>query len=383
MGSSTSRRLVQCTRSTLTVADGVPQNSFEQFCINYANEKLQQQFTGHVFKIQQVEYASEDIDWQTIDFSDNQPTIDLIEGRLGLLAILDEESRLAAGTDATFIEKLNWQLLSSNSGAAAKSRNEGIFKNTPDSFTIAHYAHSVEYDVDGFLEKNRGTVPDEHMDLLLASKNDFLREIVEGSAVGKAANPPGSLSTPANGTSVSRPTTPSNNRPITPSNQPITPSSNRFRPMTPSAAANTNVRGHIRNLTANNVASPFPDRKTQTTSRKPTQCSIFKTSLRTLMDTLAQTDIHYIRCMKPNEGKEPWVLERGLVLDQLRACGVLETVRISTSGYPSRWSYDEFAQRYVIRNVGCGEFGLMRGVDMLCCCRRRKQRCWGGSTIRS
>ena len=72
------------------------------------------------------------------------------------------------------------------------------------------------------------------------------------------------------------------------------------------------------------------------------------------MDTLAQTDIHYIRCMKPNEGKQPWVLERGLVLDQLRACGVLETVRISTSGYPSRWSYDEFAHRYAFVSVILG-----------------------------
>ncbi|KAI0034460.1 P-loop containing nucleoside triphosphate hydrolase protein [Vararia minispora EC-137] len=258
-------------------------NSFEQFCINYANEKLQQQFTSHVFKIQQAEYASEDIDWHTIDFSDNQPTIDLIEGRLGLLAILDEESRLAAGTDGSFVEKLNWQLLGQGQSQTPKPTHGGLFRSTSDTFTIAHYAHSVEYTVDGFLEKNRGTVPDEHMDLILGSTNVFLREVVETSAAGK------------------------------------------------SYQHHTNKSG-----------SSHP---AVTTSRKPTQCSIFKTSLKTLMDTLAQTDIHYIRCIKPNDEKRSWALDRALVLNQLRACGVLETVRISCSGYPSRWTYEEFAIR--------------------------------------
>ncbi|KAJ4487665.1 P-loop containing nucleoside triphosphate hydrolase protein [Lentinula aciculospora] len=255
-------------------------NSFEQFCINYANEKLQQQFISHVFKLEQAEYALESIDWTTIDFSDNQPCIDLIEGRLGILALLDEESRLATGTDDSFIEKLNSQLKSPS------SQHKGIFKDHlhgNEAFTIAHYAGDVSYNIDGFLEKNRGTVPDEHRDLLMGSTNAFLREVVEvGSNVG------------------------------------------------------------IDNHATSNVHHSSK----AVSGRKPTQCSIFKSSLFTLTEALKQTSVHYIRCIKPNEDKTPWMFDGGLVAAQLRACGVLETIRITSEGYPTRWKYEEFVDRY-------------------------------------
>lgn len=63
------------------------------------------------------------------------------------------------------------------------------------------------------------------------------------------------------------------------------------------------------------------------------------------METIGKTNVHYIRCIKPNEAKEPWAFDNKMVLSQLRACGVLETIKISCSGYPSRRIIEEFVQR--------------------------------------
>lgn len=257
-------------------------NSFEQFCINYANEKLQQEFNQHVFKLEQEEYQREQINWAYIEFSDNRPCIDLIEGKLGILSLLDEESRLPAGTDDSFVQKLH-----SNFG----SKDKGFPYQKPrfgkSAFTVCHYAVDVTYDSEGFIEKNRDTVPDEHMEVLQQSSNAFLAEVLAAAVSLREKE-----------------TAPK-----------ATPSGPARRPMGGS-------------------------------SRKPTLGGIFKSSLIDLMNTIGGTNVHYIRCIKPNEAKVAWKFEGPMVLSQLQACGVLETVKISCMGYPTRWTYEEFAGRY-------------------------------------
>jgi len=281
-------------------------NSFEQFCINYANEKLQQEFNAHVFKLEQEEYVREQINWKFIDFADNQPTIDLIESKLGVLSLLDEESRLPSGSDANFVQKLYTTV--------GVPKNDKIFKKPrfgTSAFTIAHYALDVTYEGDGFLEKNRDTVPDEHLALLGATTNAFLKEVLDSADTLKAA-----------------------------------------------AAADEEAK---RTAVADKRASVLPGGPGAVgglagrrpggaggTTRKPTLGSIFKLSLISLMDTIASTNAHYIRCIKPNEEKQAWEYDGQMVLGQLRACGVLETIRISTAGYPTRWSFNEFAERYYL-----------------------------------
>nr|POE65187.1 myosin-2 [Quercus suber] len=258
-------------------------NSFEQFCINYANEKLQQEFNQHVFKLEQEEYLREQIDWTFIDFSDNQPCIDLIEGKLGVLALLDEESRLPMGSDESFVTKLHHNY----------SNDKHKFYKKPrfgkSAFTVCHYAVDVTYESEGFIEKNRDTVPDEHLEVLRASSNVFLAEVLEASATVRERD---------------------------------------------TAAVNPKS------------SAPAARRAGAASARKPTLGGIFKSSLIELMSTINSTDVHYIRCIKPNEAKEAWKFEGPMVLSQLRACGVLETVRISCAGYPTRWTYEEFALRY-------------------------------------
>ncbi|KAF2404555.1 putative myosin heavy chain [Trichodelitschia bisporula] len=259
-------------------------NSFEQFCINYANEKLQQEFNQHVFKLEQEEYLREQIDWTFIDFSDNQPCIDLIEGKMGVLALLDEESRLPMGSDEQFVNKLHHNF----AGDKQKFYKKPRFGKS--SFTVCHYAIDVTYESDGFIEKNRDTVPDEHLEVLRASSNRFLTEVLEVSIAAREKD--------------------------------------------------------SANMSQRTGAIAASGRRVGAVNRKPTLGGIFKSSLIELMNTINSTDVHYIRCIKPNEGKEAWKFEGPMVLSQLRACGVLETVRISCAGYPTRWTYEEFALRY-------------------------------------
>ncbi|KAJ5736599.1 uncharacterized protein N7483_001724 [Penicillium malachiteum] len=258
-------------------------NSFEQFCINYANEKLQQEFNQHVFKLEQEEYVREEIDWTFIDFSDNQPCIDLIEAKLGILALLDEESRLPMGSDEQFVTKLHHHF------AADKQKFYKKPRFGKSAFTVCHYAVDVTYESDGFIEKNRDTVPDEHLGVLRNSSNSFIKEILDTAAAVREKDSASMSSKP--------------------------------------------------------VAAPGR-RIGVAVNRKPTLGGIFKSSLIELMHTINSTDVHYIRCIKPNEAKDAWKFEGPMVLSQLRACGVLETVRISTAGYPTRWTYEEFAIRY-------------------------------------
>ncbi|KAJ8295745.1 Myosin-2A [Rhodotorula toruloides] len=275
-------------------------NSFEQFCINYANEKLQQEFNAHVFKLEQEEYMREQINWTFIDFADNQPTIDLIEGKLGVLSLLDEESRMPSGSDSNFVQKLH-------STVGAKPENAKVFKKPRfgnNGFTISHYALDVTYEADGFLEKNRDTVPDEHLALLATTTNPFLKEVLDCAEATKVAIAEADAAKAAEAAAAN-----------------------------PAASKRMSVMGGAGGARGG-------------TARKPTLGSIFKASLISLMDTIDSTNAHYIRCIKPNEAKQAWEVEPPMVLGQLRACGVLETIKISCAGYPTRWKFDEFADRY-------------------------------------
>lgn len=271
-------------------------NSFEQFCINYANEKLQQEFNQHVFKLEQEEYVKEKIEWSFINFSDNRPCINLIEARLGILALLDEESRLPAGSDESWTQKMYQQL--------DKPPTNDFFKKPRfggNKFVVSHYAIDVEYDSEGFIEKNRDTVSDGHLETLKETTNTRLKDIID---------------------TVER----------------LNEEVQKQKEAEAAAAKPKPKFGAGR-------AAGFG---AKTVNRKPTLGSIFKKSLIDLMSTINSTNVHYIRCIKPNEQKKAWEFDSLMVLSQLRACGVLETIRISCAGFPTRWTYEEFAQRYHI-----------------------------------
>ncbi|XP_061101477.1 unconventional myosin-Vc isoform X2 [Conger conger] len=256
-------------------------NSFEQFCINYANEKLQQQFNLHVFKLEQEEYMKEDIPWTLIDFYDNQPVIDLIESKMGILDLLDEECLFPQGTDQNWLQKLYNNYLDKNT-LFEKPRMSN------EAFVIQHFADKVEYQCRGFLEKNRDTMYEELVDIMKDSKLSLLASFFQEEELTTAFS-----------------------RGI------------KVRPARP---------------------GPKPANK----QLKTTVGNKFRSSLYLLMETLNATTPHYVRCIKPNEEKLPFEYDSKRVVQQLRACGVLETIHISAQSYPSRWTYIEFYSRYSI-----------------------------------
>lgn len=136
-------------------------NSFEQFCINYANEKLQQQFNQHVFKLEQEEYLREGIDWTMIDFYDNQPCIEMIEDKLGILSLLDEECRMPRGSDQSWIGKITEK--------CDKYKHFGKPKFGGAAFIVRHFSDTVQYEASGFVEKNRDTVSKELVNVIVES----------------------------------------------------------------------------------------------------------------------------------------------------------------------------------------------------------------------
>ncbi|XP_055088211.1 unconventional myosin-Va isoform X2 [Periophthalmus magnuspinnatus] len=272
-------------------------NSFEQFCINYANEKLQQQFNMHVFKLEQEEYMKEQIPWTLIDFYDNQPCINLIEAKMGILDLLDEECKMPKGSDDSWAQKLyNTHLKTCSLFEKPRMSNR--------AFIIQHFADKVEYQCDGFLEKNKDTVNEDQINVLKASKFNLLVELFQDEE--KATSPTGQV---------------------------------------PGTGGRTRLS-----------VKPDKSRDKSSKEHKKTVGCQFRNSLQMLMDTLNATTPHYVRCIKPNDFKQAFTFDPKRAVQQLRACGVLETIRISAAGFPSRWTYQEFFSRYRV---------LMKQKDVL------------------
>ena len=244
-----------------------PTNSFEQLCINYANERLQQQFAAHLFKLEQAMYEEEGVDWTYVEFEDNQSCVDLIESKppagLGILTLLDEECLFPKGTDGTFAEKVcKTHSDHERFGFNANKASEG--------FTVHHYAGPVTYSADCFLDKNRDTLNPDLMNLVQSSESDFLAS-----------------------------------------------------------------------LSAHMGSSSGRQKMSSVGSR-------FREQLKALLERLDASQLHFVRCIKPNAIQQPLLFDEALVLHQLKCCGILEVARIARAGYPTRYGHKEFAERYKV-----------------------------------
>ncbi|XP_061653732.1 unconventional myosin-VIIa-like [Phyllopteryx taeniolatus] len=260
-------------------------NSFEQLCINFANEKLQQFFVGHIFKQEQKEYLKENIVWNNISFVDNQKILDLLAGKpCNLLALIDEESHFPKGSDLTMLSKMNGQHRGDETYIPSKRERD-------TDFGIHHFAGTVYYDSQGFLEKNRDAVSSDIFKMVDMSSNKLLQQIfmVELSFNG------------------------------------IKMTNNKRVMITP----------------RNSMRSP-----TDTRNQVPTLSGQFRKSLDALMKALSACQPYFIRCFKPNNSKQSEDFDRELCMRQLNYSGMMDTIRIRELGYPVRHTFAEFLTRY-------------------------------------
>lgn len=251
--------------------ESFPDNSLEQLCINYANEKLQQHFVAHYLRAQQEEYEVEGLEWSFVNYQDNQTCLDLLEGSpISICSLINEECRLNRPSSAA---QLQTRIESALAGRPCLGHNK---LSREPSFVVVHFAGPVRYRTAGLVEKNKDPVPPELTGLLQQSQDPLLMMLF-----------------PAN-----------------------------------------------------------PEEKTQEElsgqSRAPalTVVSKFKASLEQLLQVLHKTTPHYIRCIKPNSQSQPQTFLQEEVLNQLEACGLVETIHISAAGFPIRVSHQNFMERY-------------------------------------
>ncbi|XP_027758120.1 unconventional myosin-IXb isoform X3 [Empidonax traillii] len=370
-------------------------NSFEQFCINYANEQLQYYFNQHIFKLEQEEYKSEGITWHNIDYTDNVACIHLISKKpTGLFYLLDEESNFPHATNQTLLAKFKQQ-----------HEENKFFVGTPvmePAFIIRHFAGKVKYQIKDFREKNMDYMRPDIVALLRGSDSAFVRELIGMDpvavfrwAVLRAAIR--AMAVLAEGGRQRAQKTAGVVRqgprvPLAELQRSNTPVEKVYRDMHEQIIASIkglpwqggdpckllrslsrlHHRSHFmksrgvkqkqiipKNLLDSKslkliVSMTLHDRTTKSLlhlhkKKKPPSISAqFQNSLNKLLETLGRAEPFFIRCIRSNAEKKEMLFDENLVLQQLRYTGMLETVRIRRSGYSAKYTFQEFIDQFQV-----------------------------------
>ncbi|GAB0099464.1 Neither inactivation nor afterpotential protein C [Sergentomyia squamirostris] len=281
--------------------ENFPKNSYEQLCINIANEQIQYYFNQHIFTWEQQEYMAEGIPVDLVEFSDNRPILDMLLSRpLGLLALLDEESRFPRANDKSLIEKFHQNV---------KTKYYIRPKSDAACFAIHHFAGRVVYQADGFLEKNRNFLPAEVIQLVRQSSYDMVRFLFQC---------------------------------------PITKTGNLYSALQDTGSKQSVIKSDTKER-CNSRGLASQSRAQQTVS------TYFRYSLMDLLQKMVAGSPQFVRCIKPNDVKESKRFEAPKVLKQLRYTGVLETIRIRQHGFSHRFPFAEFLKRYCFLAFGYEE----------------------------
>ncbi|KJE89642.1 myosin IB [Capsaspora owczarzaki ATCC 30864] len=351
-------------------------NGFDQFCINYCNERLQQLAIHLTLESEQREYAEEGIAWVHIEYFDNQAICALIEKKpVGVITILDEECLLPDKTPNTFVRKLG-ENCSSHPHFASHKISGGN-----SEFTLRHYAGDVKYLANDFLRKNKDLLFNDLVSLLRQKSNSriisklFAEQAEPAAAVANAAATAGA-------SSLSNAAAPGSPRADVDGAAPMSPgfgthtakyapgsalAASKFRELDAASAASSKHNSPAKSPQQSARASrtsvdmgqgklPLGSTSTAVSAaagafggsrRRPeTLAAQFRTQVTALMKTLAESSPHYVRCIKPNDTKSPGVCDVVLLRNQTRYLGLLENVKVRRAGYCFRQSYRAFLGRY-------------------------------------
>ncbi|KAM9458988.1 unconventional myosin-IXb-like isoform 1-T1 [Salvelinus alpinus] len=361
-------------------------NSFEQFCINYANEKVHYYFHQHVFTLEQEEYQAEGISWSPVDYKDNLGCIHLISQKhTGLFHILDEESNLSQSTDNTLLEKFK-QLHHDNPYFVPTAVMD-------PAFIIQHFTGTIKYQIKDFREKNTDHMRPEIVSLLRSSQRAFMRQLIGSDpvaffrwgilrstihiiAVFKEAGRRRAAAALVKPTSC-RITGELKRRPILAlqrlassrldfsfdrsDDHPLevledifvsyekrkkTKGSKR-KQLIPKNLMNSRSLKHIVDLTRHDLTPRsllHPHQRKQPSSIS----AQFQASLNQLLETVGRAEPFFILCIRSNAEKKEMLFDDALVLQQIRYTGMLETVRIRKSGYNAKFTFKEFLERFKV-----------------------------------
>lgn len=282
-------------------------NSFEQFLINFCNEKLQQFFNQRILKEEQNIYEKEGLNLEKVEFIDNQDCIQLFESRsTGIFDLLDEESRLPKPSGQHFTQSVHSQNkchFRLGLPRTSKLRSHREIRDD-EGFLIRHFAGAVCYETAGFIEKNNDALHGSLRNLMLEVESDLLRELFS---------------------TEQQPTT-------TPNNIGNHNTSNNKLVQITSTSGNININNN--NLNSSNKLNFISVGTT------------FRSQLNELMGKLRTTGSHFIRCIKPNSEMVAHKFEGGQILSQLHCSGMDSVLKLMQQGYPSRSSFMDINRAY-------------------------------------
>lgn len=375
--------------------ENLQSNSFEQLCINYANETLQCYINHNIFRLEQEEFVEEGIVWKNIEFSDNTDCIQLFDKKsIGLFDLLEKESNFTEATDKSLLEKIKKQ-----------HQDNPYFKPSPHTeptFVIQHFAGRVKYHIKDFRKKNTEHMRPDVISLLRSSERSFIHHLVASSpeaqfrwGVLRAAiriltvfknlgrrreeltaarrksfkeilDKRRSTLTQLSSTNTSldfsfdhsdeRPVDvfdflamghDQTSQPVCCTGQKRRTKSGRQKQIIPKNLVDLRSLRHIIGLTGHDLTSKsifHPHRK----SNPSTVGSQFQASLTTLMDRIAKAEPFFIFCVRANAEKKELCFDDKLVLNQIRYTGLLQIVHIQKSGYSAKYTFEEFVEKFRI-----------------------------------